>query len=118
MCLYTTEQKPKIAKEDIVVYKAMKKFLFLISPFYPSIWILNKIKRRKMKSLPIAYSTCNTLYYEISNGLHAYLFYKTARNYLACYIYEAIIPKGSEYYISYDGETIVSNMMKIVRKIK
>ena len=119
MCLFTTRKVPKIAEKDIIVYKAMKRFLFLIiSPIYFSPWIPGVLKKRVLKSKTHIF---NDIEYEISDGLHAFLKYSDVEIYfpeLKNSIYEAVIPKGSKYYISIDRKFIVSNKMKIIRKLK
>lgn len=141
MCLVTRQNISKIAETDIQVYKILVRTPSNILKS-PAMWKINKwtyrlnteyklagfIDRKKHGSLE--FEPYDVLY-QVRRGFHAYTTLDDALyayNNLLVYnpdnfeegegvvIFEAIIPKGSQYAISTDGKEIVSNRIKIVRE--
>jgi hypothetical protein len=141
MCLVTRQNISKIAETDIQVYKILVRTPSNILKS-PAMWKINKwtyrlnteyklagfIDRKKHGSLE--FEPYDVLY-QVRRGFHTYTTLDDALyayNNLLVYnpdnfeegegvvIFEAIIPKGSQYAISTDGKEIVSNRIKIVRE--
>ena len=99
MCLITTETKPTIAKQNIVVYKwLLPDNGKLISPV-----IYFKYKLRKTYKGDLT-SYKNNTYYAVIEGFHAILSLKQALAHNIALginslkLYKCVIPKGSNYY--------------------
>lgn len=120
MCLISNEKEPRIAKENIVVYKAMDCSIFRIfafSYYRLSLWILGISRSAKMNPKDYYWNRYTTKYI-IDEGLHAFTNLDEAWRFCGGIIYKAIIKKGAKYFLSDDGSEIVSNKMKIVKRIK
>lgn len=121
MCLYTRWKKPKIATEDIIVYKILSVYsTHLASPYINFVYDLDRLYETKFTK---SKSYIGKGYY-IYAGFHAYVSKKSASaSDLDCNfstyerIYKCIIPKGSTYYISSDKSEIVANKIIIKRKL-
>ena len=121
MCLYTRWKKPKVATEDIIVYKILSVYsTHLASPYINFVYDLDRLYETKFTK---SKSYIEKGYY-IYAGFHAYVSRKIASNAdLDCNfntyerIYKCIIPKGSTYYISSDNKEIVVNKIIIKRKL-
>ena len=106
---------PKVAKEDIVVYKLLTITVnsdYPQSPFYDFEW-----KENVLYSAPLgifkARSTADSF---IEEGFHAF-YSKDGIDRRSKYtLYEAIIPKGSNYFIG-DNNDIVADRMKITKRL-
>lgn len=115
MCLYPTHKRVKIAKEDIVCYKVLTSIMK--SPYRDF-----QYERNKMYSIKLLKIDKNNNDLEINEGYHAYVSYDGAYSSTAImflydtFIFKAIIPKGSKYYLGTDNE-IVSNQMIIKENI-
>lgn len=124
MCLITKQKKPKIAKEDIIVYKVLVNYgNRLHSPYQWYLYKLNELVT--IDKFGIDYSRINTKLFFIYEGLHSYiskeLAFKEQKSWVPIEnisVYEGIVPKGSEYYVSKDRTELVSNNLIIKRKIK
>lgn len=130
MCLFTNKKEPFIAEKDLEVIKIMSSSIFgifLFSYYLESLWILGIPRFAELvpKKLYIDDNTFPLIndnnVYRIDRGLHAFrhlgVVYSRYNNH-SVVICKAIIPKGSEYYISEDGKEIVSNRMKITKIIR
>ena len=121
MCLYTLWQKPKIADKDIKVFKVLQnRDGRLLSPYYGAEYIPGKVKwvkRFKLEDRLLVESKFINSYTPterigmrvVHNGLHSY-----ARKPQILYSYEAVIPKGSSYYLSDCGGEYVSLKLKVL----
>ena len=121
MCLFTRWKKPKIATEDIVVYKILSVYsTHLASPYMNFVYDLDRLYETKFTKS----KGCSGTGYYIYAGFHAYVSKKSASaSDLDCSfstyerVYKCIIPKGSTYYISSDKSEIVANKIIIKRKL-
>jgi len=114
MCLTTFQNKPYIAKEDIIVYKALfKTGKQILSPYRGFPYILKELYQT---NLGIPFVTTNFSPKLIYEGFHSYINRKYATDRWP-EVYKCIIPKGSQYYIDSDQEEIVSNQIIIKRKL-
>ena len=126
MCLYTYQRKAKLALKDIVVYKVLSKEL--IPPvMYRYQYILNTIHVSGMKHTFVFYDYKKIPLFSVEEGLHSFRNKSAAhalcKNLNECkdecheyYVYKAIIPMGSYYYIGDDND-IVSDRLIIKRKL-
>lgn len=125
MCWKTCKTPIKqIAESDLKVYKILRRVEnYIVSPIWEFfIWELNKTYKTKLDN-PYCYKDIDI----IKRGFHSLLDSpKLHSGRIWCtkscdvmyyspneYVFEAIIPKGSEYYENEDGE-IVSNQLKII----
>lgn len=136
MCLITEQQEPLIAQEDMIVFKALRRYLrsmyegfkYEIGKLYST-----NIKEEKDQSLICCFDCIDCTFlsekYEgwdydlpevlkcFSEGFHSVLFIERLDKYVPSYsIYECIIPKGSEYYTEPTG-TVISNKIIITKKV-
>lgn len=130
MC-WTTKEKPvlKIATEDIKVKKVLT--INMDSPYYPKKWEANKVYELKYPIKPFrwgvewgierGFHSCVNIYEHFRNG-SKYLSSRRTFNWmtftistfiLPVRVFNAVIPKGSEYYENEYGE-MVSNQLKII----
>ena len=126
MCLYTYQRKAKLALKDIVVYKVLSKEL--IPPvMYRYQYILDTIHVSGMSHTFAFKDYDKRPVFSVEEGLHSFRNKFAARtlcknlNEYRCrryryYIYKAIIPMGSYYYIG-DDDDIVSDRLIIKRKL-
>lgn len=126
MCLYTYQRKAKLALKDIVVYKVLSEGL--TSPImYWHKYILDTIHVSDMNHTCIFKWDDERLLFSVEKGLHSFRNIFAARrlcksetkyNNRHCkfYVYKAIIPAGSYYYIGKDND-IVSDRLIIKRKL-
>lgn len=120
MCLYIhTDSKKQIAKKDILVYKVLdidnENHYFTPYRNYPIRFVGKRFKYESEIGEPVVdYGMFNKSY--IEEGIHTYT--KPTTHYTClfkttcCY---AVIPKGSKYYISCNGEECVSNCLIIFK---
>lgn len=110
--------KPKIAKEDIFVYKKLifdtvKKVWH--SPVYGMTYLCDMTytteMRKRIESL--FYGSMHDWIVNIENGFHFYVKKPFGRATM-----RMIIPKGSKYFISADGLQIVSNRVKTPKRFR
>ncbi len=123
MCLFTLQEKPKIAEHDIHVFKILegnktpyrkKRVYFLFRRAF---------MRSKLKFNLRVVDICT--YYTIFVGIHTFNSQLTAEVDLTaledekrcCNIHSAIIPKGSKYAIGLDND-IASNKLIIFKTEK
>lgn len=117
-------QVKRIAANDIQVYKILEKRrtwisgrIKYVSPFYNFKYKLNKVYKSRIE---LDVQTRNDVL-TIEKGLHSFTNFQQAK---CCYnigklncepwfIFKAIIPKGSIYYVNEDRE-VVSNKLKII----
>lgn len=122
------EAHKKIAKEDMIVYKVVLDNNNVIASYYKNYMYLIGKLNPKVELEAIKNSSIidpDTVTYVISKGYHSYrhklkfdkdyqviwginIYYRS----LNCCIATCIIPKGSEYYESSDGQ-VVSNQLII-----
>lgn len=134
MCLVIRDKnnhESKIAKEDIVCYKFMRKGLrtFLlfgsrsyISPMYPKNWKLNALQTSRLSSSRVEdmlWGDDDSDIVYIEDGLHSFKEIEDVEDYISNMkvnqrnkytICRAIIPEGSEYYegeLRIDGKNCV-----------
>lgn len=134
MCLVTDQKEPKIAHEDIKVYKVLKdidgQHFSVCHPFQWLADIINTSELNKQKFENYLFNPyCDYIdsdYYEdcdkinlfvIVKGFHAFKTPERGINWIkSCdnkNMYECIIPKGSLYYEDATG-LIVSNQMMLL----
>ena len=121
MCLYTNNKYPHIAEEDIVVYKILDEDLR--SPYQDFQYELNKEYINEDEKGVSDYSP-----FAIGSGyFHAFMDEENAKGCIKSAIiwkkvklklFKAIIPKGSQYYISVYKEQICGDRIKIIEEIK
>lgn len=124
MCLtskrYNTEKerniamKPLIAKKDFKVYKILQEFT-LRSP-YKNFKYEKGFHYYEDKKLVPRIGINMGYYFVVNEGLHCFKDKIKAINYMNgwlfnCKIYEMIIPKGSKYFIGYDGDIATDNLI-------
>lgn len=113
MCLTTFQKEPYIAKKDIIIYKVLfKDGKRVISPYIQFPYVLKKLYQTDFR---IIYAR-NNISKLIHEGFHGYRNKKYATD-RWLEVYKCVIPKGSQYYISFDQEEIVSNQIIIKRKL-
>lgn len=117
MCLITKQRVAKFATEDIPVYKMVKVISpkRIMSPFYEHFrWEVGKIHRVFYWPWNIFRPRNrgdNVSYVDYS--FHAFLRSDLCRP--GYEQYDAIVPKGSWYFISDDGSEIASNRLKLIK---
>lgn len=112
MCLVTSQSKPLIAKEDIVVYKCLfKQETTLLSPYMEF-----EYKLRTLYEVSLGVIICNDTTV-VREGFHAYYTKKHALHKWTNEVYKCIVPKGSKYYLSKKFGEIVSDKLIIKRKL-
>ena len=114
MCLYTLWQKPKIADKDIKVFKVLQNVDGrLLSPYYGAEYIPGKIKwvkNFKYENRLLVDTPAEKIGLRfVHNGLHSY-----ARKHGVMYCFEAVIPKGTPYYLSDCGGEYVSLKLRVL----
>ncbi len=126
MCLYTFQGKAKLALKDIVVYKVLSEGL--TSPImYWYEYVLDTIHVSGMSHTSIYKWYDGRPLFSVEKGLHSFRNIFAARrlckseikyNTRCCkfYVYKAIIPVGSYYYIGNNND-IVSDRLIIKRKL-
>lgn len=119
MCLYLRETQPRVAKEDITVLKYVKAYdnnNIIISPFQSTVIHVNEL----MTASPIKEDVCsfgtdilgNDAYSINGGAIHARLI-NIKGGFLGCECRKAIIPSGTEYWISVCGDEIAARSMII-----
>jgi hypothetical protein len=113
MCLTTKQLFPKYAFNDIECDKWLHKCPNgdLRSPIRPGhhIWERNKIYKTKITRWLHVH---NGYFFRIEQGFHACVKGEVYAH--GCTMYKVIVPKGSWYYMSYDGSDIVANQMMLI----
>ena len=115
MCLYTTQRRAKIAKEDIHCYKVMR----VVNTHIRSVYQNHRYYINKLETIDEFGIEKYLDHISINEGLHAFTNYFKAYGtalFNAGIIYKCIIPKGSKYYLGDD--VIVSNQMMINGRYK
>lgn len=109
--------RPKKARKDIKVFKVLElNGLFLHSIYYGKdrCWAVNWIYKNSIKGI-VSFKNKEIHTIEVSEGFHSYVEFHNIilihKDYVVC---EAIIPKGSKYYLGTEGD-IVSNQLKITK---
>ena len=113
--------KPKKTRKDIKVFKILElNGLFLHSPYYDKgrCWAVNWVYKSDMEGVTFFRNGQFFSTIDVSKGFHSYIDLYRAHlesisneNYIVC---EAIVPKGSKYYLGTHGD-VVSNQLKITR---
>ena len=113
--------KPKKTRKDIKVFKILElNGLFLHSPYYDKgrCWAVNWVYKSDMEGVTFFRNGQFFSTIDVSKGFHSYIDLYRAhlesisnKNYIVC---EAIVPKGSKYYLGTHGD-IVSNQLKITK---
>lgn len=121
MCLYKTHIFPKRAKKDIIVYKALKyseDTRSYYTPFRQEDVIFNTTLKSKKSIFKGIFKK-----HIQAEGVHSErtLFYATRFRWNLInptFIFVAIIPKGSYYYIGEDGDMASNKLVITDRKVK
>ena len=113
MCLYLRDKQPRIAKEDLVVLKHVKLLdNNIISPYQHTIIPINKIMKASPEKEEIGFFGIDILgndTYSLDGGaIHAKLI-KDGLSEFECR--KAIIPAGTEYWVSVYGDEIAARSM-------
>jgi hypothetical protein len=132
MCLQTIWKEPKIAEEDIVVYKILNIGNDRItSPYRYFTWNLDTVYETEIKETTdytcfddkakTEYNICSEEVKSIGRGFHSALNKKRLSEDREEWtneevIFKCIIPKGSEYYIGL-SDLVVSNRIIIKEKV-
>lgn len=128
MCLKTYGLVPLIAKEDIKVYKVLNieynsvtNEEYYVAPFYNYYKYKKGRKHHPIRIVGEYYgpheSTIDDNRYLDRGWLHAYTLKSDAKIYTyeskvgGRFVAEMIIPKGAEYYISFDGSEICTDTL-------
>ena len=115
MCLYLREKKPRVAKEDITVLKYVKvSDKFITSPLQKTVIHVNEI----LTAFPDKEDICsfgkdlfgNDTFTLNGGAIHAKLIKGGFSN---CECRKAIIPSGTEYWVSVRGNEIAARSMII-----
>ena len=134
MC-WTTKEKPvlKIATEEIKVKKVLT--INMNSPYYSKKWEANKVYKLEHPIEPFeirwgtewaieeGFHSCANIYEHFINGteylsssrIFNWMTFTISTFILPVCVFDAVIPKGSEYYENEYGE-MVSNKLKIIGK--
>ena len=115
MCLYLREKQPRVAKEDITVLKYVKVYdKIIISPLQNTTIPVNKVLRAfpdKTDIFSYGKDVLGNDVYSIDGGaIHAKLI-KCGMP--GCECRKAIIPSGTEYWVSMRGDEIAARSMII-----
>lgn len=115
MCLYLKEKKPRVAKEDITVLKYVKLCdNFIISPYQYAKIPVNKVMTASPNKEDMeSYGTDilgNNVYVLSGGAIHAKLI---GGGFFGCEGRKAIIPAGTEYWVSLCGNEIAARSMII-----
>lgn len=123
MCLLSKTDKPCIAEEDIICYKALDRcngfFCKCKTPFR-GVRVRNAVLtgRRLMKARgnrEIIYDDFER--YEVYGGyIHTYKYVPVFYYNIGYFVFECVIPKGEEYFKSGDGE-YASRSIRFVRQV-
>ena len=129
MCLYTKNQKPEIAQEDIKVYKVMRvantsddddeTVTYGVPPYFSGYIYVKGLNKPRTESKPARETSAKKWYCVEEGYLHAFVdWYRAAKRvaalkyenpYSSYYdIVEMYIPAGSMYYVGYDGDIAAS----------
>ena len=122
MCLYLGKENPTvlIAKENITCYKVLRVIRgSLESPhIFGYYWELGKTHEVK---LPLAKDGRRKDRDEINKGLHSFSDqFKAQVNlqfHLDSKVFEAVIPKGSHYYVNSCNTEYASSKLKIIKQL-
>ena len=115
MCLYLREKQPRVAKEDITVLKYVKvSDKFITSPLQKTVIHANEVLTASPDKADI-YSFGKDLFgndtYSLNGGaIHAKLI---KGGFSGCECRKAIIPSGTEYWVSVRGDEIAARSMII-----
>ena len=118
MCLFIREKKPRIAKKDITVLKYVKlRDNDIITPCQNTIIPVNEVMTAYPNKENIEFYSKdlldNNIYYLNGGAIHAKLI-KNSISYLTIYeARKAIIPAGTEYWVSICGNEIAARSMII-----
>ena len=113
MCLYLREKQPRVAKEDIIVLKYVRICdKDIISPFQYTKILVNKVITAYPKKENITFCGTDLLgdnIYALGGGaIHARLI---KEEFPECEGRKAIIPTGTEYWVSVRGDEIAARSM-------
>lgn len=113
MCLYLREKQPRVAKKDITVLKYVRVCdEGIISPYQHVKIPINKVMRASPKQVDIKFFDTDKLgnnVYSLGEGaIHAKLI---KEGFSECEGRKAIIPAGTDYWVSIDGDEIAAQSM-------
>lgn len=113
MCLYLREEQPRVAKEDIIVLKYVKLYnKDIISPYQYTKIPINEVMTAYPKKEDITFHNTdllgNDIYSLWGGAIHAKLIKKELPE---CEGRKAIIPAGTEYWVSVQGNEIAARSM-------
>ena len=118
MCLYLRDKKSRVAKEDITVLKYVKVYDNLItSPLQNTVIHANEV----LTASPDKVDICslgedilgNNVYSLNGGAIHAKLIKGGLSDFSGCECRKAIIPDGTEYWVSFRGDEIAARSMII-----
>ena len=115
MCLYLREKQPRVAKEDITVLKYVKVYdKIIISPLQHTAIHANEVMTAspdKAVIFPLGEDRFGNDVYSLNGGvIHAKLI---KGGFSECECRKAIIPSGTEYWVSVRGDEIAARSMII-----
>jgi len=128
MCfiISTEHSESQIAKKDIVCYKVLDMVRSRYwGPYMGTEYRFNRVRKAKIVKY-LSREKWKQDRYEVEDGLHSFtnldkLRRRFARMSAICngipVMFEAIIPKGAEYYINPAEEEYVSNQLMIVKRL-
>ena len=109
MCLVSKWRFPRKAKENIVCYKVLRRSSFgrWITPFR---WTLLTLDNYLVADECRTFSILNP-YDKGAGYIHAYIDEKYIRRNLSCEkVFIAVVPKGTKYHLSKNGEICAKKM--------
>ena len=130
MCLLSDTDIPKIAQEDIVCYKVLIKVSGIKALFgkgYLTPWCDTKVRPKGLFKAKGGKSILRNCFkpgtYDVGRGfIHTYTGLDGSRipkNLIGGHrMFECIIPKGTEYFVSIDGEEYASDCIIFKREMK
>ena len=118
MCLYLRDKKPRVAKEDITVLKYVKVYDNLItSPLQNAVIYANEVLNAtsdKVDICSLGEDILGNNVYSLNGGaIHAKLIKGGLSDFSGCECRKAIIPDGTEYWVSVRADEIAARSMII-----
>ena len=136
MCLFTEEREPRIADRDITCYKIVS----VRGGKYYTPYVKRRIQKRYIigRDLYCAHGelnikNCSNAFYVAHRFANNNQFFAIGKGFIhTCggtaeeafkhvgsdqQLFECIIPKGTEYYVGYEGYVLASKVIRFVRHI-
>lgn len=128
MCLVSKTDKPLIAEDDIVCYKILDRcdsFSCEYRTPFMGMKVRNAVltgrclmKARGKREIIRAYLGNNSYRYEVNGGyIHTYKHVPFYSYDIGDIVFECVIPKGEEYYKSYDGTEYASRSIRFIKQV-